>query len=130
MTAITLTLPYPPGVNNLYGHVGRRRYATARYKAWQQEAALAVRAQGVRGGIKGRFVISMVLTPPDERWTDLDGRAKAPLDLLVKCGIIEDDRHNRQLIMAWSEAPPSKPGFVSIIIRQAAVSPAVTAVAA
>jgi len=122
MTAISLTLPFPPGVNNLYGHVGRRRYATDRYKAWQQEAALAIRAQGV-SGLRGPFCISMLLTPPDRRWTDLDGRAKAPLDILVKCGIIDDDRHNRKLIMAWSESPPSKPGFVSIIIRQAGVSP-------
>jgi crossover junction endodeoxyribonuclease RusA len=129
MSAISLSLPWPPGVNNLYANIGRRRIPTARYKAWREGAALAVRAQGVRG-LKGPFCIALEYTPPDRRRVDLDGRAKAVLDLLVSTGIIEDDHLARRILLAWSEAPPSKPGFVSIIIRQAAVSPAVTAVAA
>jgi crossover junction endodeoxyribonuclease RusA len=129
MTAITLTLPWPPATNNLFKNLPRGRARTDRYDAWIAQATAAVRAQGVRG-LKGPFCISIECSPPDKRRRDLDGLAKAPLDLLVSTGVIEDDHLARRILLAWSEAPPSKPGFVSIIIRQAAVSPAVTAVAA
>jgi len=122
MSAISLSLPWPPAINNLYATVQRRRIPTARYKAWREQAALAILAQGIRG-LKGPFCISIECSPPDRRKRDLDGLAKAPLDLLVSTGIIEDDHMARRILLAWSESPPSKPGFVSIIIRQAAVSP-------
>ena len=39
---------------------------------------------------------------PDKRRRDLDGLAKAPLDLLVTLGIIENDYLAQRITLAWS----------------------------
>jgi crossover junction endodeoxyribonuclease RusA len=113
---IALELPWPPAVNNLYRNAGKRRIKTERYTAWTRAAALHLLAQGCPG-LKGHFCISIECSPPDRRKRDLDGLAKAPLDLLVSCGVIEDDSLARRIILAWSDHAPSKPGGVSITLR-------------
>jgi crossover junction endodeoxyribonuclease RusA len=113
---ISLALPWPPAVNNLYRNFGKKRVKTERYAVWTRSAALSVLAQGCPG-IKGRFCISIECSPPDKRKRDLDGLAKAPLDLLVSCGVIEDDSLADRIILAWSDTPPAKPGALSIVIR-------------
>lgn len=123
MSAICLQLPWPPGVNNLFSTVkspkGLRRIPTRRYKDWIDAASDWVVSQG-SPCLKGRFCISIECSPPDLRRRDLDGLAKAPLDLLVHCGVVEDDHMADRIMLCWSEKPAAKPGHVSIVLRSAA----------
>lgn len=108
---IRLTLPFPPGVNNLFATRGNRRIVSQKYEAWRREAHYLARAQ-VRAGtcIKGPFNIVLTFGRKDRRRRDLDGLAKAPLDLLVTLGIIEDDSLADEIILRWA-SPRSDPVY-------------------
>lgn len=113
-----IELGWPPAVNNLYMNVGKRRVRTRRYDAWLKASALQVLEQRP-APVPGRFKFSMLCFPPDRRARDLDGLAKAPLDLLVKAGVIEDDSLTKEIRLFWSERPPVKPGLVRIWLEAA-----------
>lgn len=114
----TITLPWPPAVNNLFLNVGKRRVRTKRYDAWIADAAVMLRKQDV-GQLAGRFNVSIRCSPPDRRKRDLDGLAKAPLDFLVKARVIEDDSLAQSLTLSWSLLMPAEPGFVTIELEPA-----------
>lgn len=114
----SITLPWPPAVNNLYMNVGKRRIRTKRYDAWITEAFIRVLQQSPKR-VRGPFRIKLTYDQPDRRRRDLDGLAKAPLDLLVKTGVIDDDSLAQSLSLAWSDRPPAKPGFVTIELEAA-----------
>jgi crossover junction endodeoxyribonuclease RusA len=118
-TSVTVVrLPWPPSLNNLFATVGRRRVRSARYEAWLAEAgAVLVRQRPAR--IEGPFTAELTFTPPDRRLRDLDGLAKAPLDLLVKHGVVADDSLARELYLRWSGAPPLRHGLVEIRLEAA-----------
>lgn len=111
----TITLPWPPAVNNLYMNVGKRRVRTARYDAWLNEATIRARLQRPKP-VRGDFGVYATFNRPDRRRRDLDGLLKAPLDLLVKLGVIDDDSGAQTITMAWSDAPIGKPGLCRITI--------------
>lgn len=115
----TVTLPWPPAVNNLYRNAGKRRILTQRYVDWLAEALAAVREQRPKV-IAGSFNVSLACCPPDRRIRDLDGLMKAPLDLLVKAGVIEDDSKANSLAIWWSPEGPSRPGSVIVNVWSAA----------
>lgn len=98
-----LSLPFPPSVNNLFATVGRRRIPTERYAKWKAEAALMLMAQRP-GKVLGAVNIRIDLVPPDRRRRDIDNCGKAPLDALVKAGIISDDSAVRRLSIGWEDA--------------------------
>ena len=112
-------LPWPPGLNNLFANGRKGRYRTPRYEAWITEAGLRLNRQRPRP-IAGPFKAEMVFDRPDEMRRDLDGLAKAPLDLLVKAGVIVDDSLCRDLRLRWSGMPARKPGGVLIFLEAAA----------
>ena len=113
---MTLTLPWPPAVNNLFATFQNRRIPSRRYKQWLAEALAAVRAQQP-ARIVGSFHVRVLLDRPDRRRRDLDGLLKAPLDCLVKAGVIEDDSLAQSIAIAWSDAEPKKPGAVRICVE-------------
>ncbi len=115
---ICLTLPWPPGVNNLYATVGKRRILSNGYRAWREEAGWLALAQRLPKVI-GPYSLRIVLDRPDKRKTDLDGRAKAIIDLLVKIGLTSDDHLLQTLTLEWSDRPPAKPGAARITIQGA-----------
>lgn len=115
----TVTLPWPPALNNLYLNVGKRRIRTPRYDAWLAEALAAVREQRAKP-VFGSFAASIAVRAPDRRRRDLDGYFKATLDLLVKAGVIEDDSKANSLAIWWSPEGPSKPGSVIVNVWSAA----------
>lgn len=115
---ITVTLPFPPGVNNLFATYGNRRIRTRRYEAWIAEAGARLIKQN-RPRIAGPFHFTLTADRPDNRKRDLDGLAKAPLDLLVKHEVIEDDSLSRSIRLAWSDLPPSKPGRITVQLEAA-----------
>jgi crossover junction endodeoxyribonuclease RusA len=85
----TITLPFPPSVNGTFRkHNGS--HLSERYREWRDAAGWELKAQRPQP-IKGKVHIEMQLVAPDRRARDGDNLLKAPLDLLVKHGIVEDD---------------------------------------
>lgn len=111
-----ILLPFPPGLNNLFKNIRRGRARTERYDAWLAEANVALVAQRPQR-VCGSFRAELRFTRPDRRRRDLDGLAKAPLDLLVKAGVIDDDHLAERLVLVWSDAPPSKPGSLLVMLE-------------
>lgn len=99
--AVTLRLPMPPSVNNLYATVAHGRIPTERYKQWRAAAGNAV-VQAHYPHISGPVEISITFEEP-ARLSDIDNRAKATLDLLVSMRVIDgdDSRILRKLTLAW-----------------------------
>lgn len=123
-----LGLPFPPGVNNLFATVGRRRIRTRRYEAWLAGAGAALMEQRPPK-VRGPFRLTITAVRPDRRRRDLDGIVKAPLDLLVKHQVVEDDSLATSILLMWSASEPVKGGAISLVI-EAADAPLIMAVAA
>lgn len=127
-----LGLPFPPAVNNLFAtvKVGKttRRIRTRRYDAWIAEAGAQLIEQRP-AKVHGPFRLTLTAVRPDRRKRDLDGLAKAPLDLLVKHQVIDDDSLCSSILLMWSASAPVKGGGLSLIIEPAD-APLVLAVAA
>jgi crossover junction endodeoxyribonuclease RusA len=123
-----LGLPFPPAVNNLFATFNNRRIRTRRYEAWLSEAGAQLMAQNPPR-ITGPFRVTITAVRPDLRRRDLDGILKAPLDLLVKHGIVEDDSKASSILLMWSASGPVKGGALSIIVEPAS-APAIMAAAA
>lgn len=110
-----LDLPFPPSSNNLFATFRNRRIRTRRYEAWLADAGASVMEQRPEK-VAGPFFATITLVRPDRRKRDLDGLAKAPLDLLVKHGIIEDDSLATSIHLIWSSSPPVKGGECRVIV--------------
>lgn len=91
MVTLRLTLPLPPGVNNQYVTVGRRRVLSKAARAFHKDAAAAIERDRRDGAIRpeveaalGRAPLGMMLEfffeTPHRR--DLDGGLKIALDSL------------------------------------------------
>lgn len=115
---IVLHIPYPPSANNLYKNIRRGRAKTARYKAWLNEAGWEVKAQHP-GKIAGRYILTILATPPDRRARDADNLIKPVSDLLKACGVIEDDRLAKSVSAGWSDVPATKGAKVRVCVEPA-----------
>ena len=113
-----ITLPFPPAVNNLFATYGGHRIRSRRYEAWLKEAGTLLALQRPKP-VSGPFLATLVFTRPDRRKRDLDGLAKAPLDLLVKHGVIRDDSDAVSLRLSWSESLPNPKAGVSLVLEAA-----------
>ena len=93
-------MPFPPSTNNLFASRSQGgRAKTGKYRTWQRLAALSLRPiEKVPGPVRLDFLFGA----PDNRRRDLDNYLKAPIDLLVKCGAIDDDRNVCRLSAAWA----------------------------
>lgn len=89
---LVLTLPHlPPSTNELYANVpGRGRVKTAKYNAWIETASLLIQSQ-CKGRVTGRVEFRILVEDCHPR-RDASNITKPVEDLLVKCGILEDDR--------------------------------------
>ena len=114
---ITLTLPFPPSLNNLFINVARRgRVTSSRYKAWQLLAGWELKAQRP-APVLGRYRLTLTLTAPDRRQRDADNYIKAPSDLLKTMGVITDDSLAQAVTAQWSDYKPYKPGHVVVTLE-------------
>lgn len=94
-------LPKPVSVNAMYGQApGRKRFHSAKYAAWIDEATVLLRAAHPPK-FKGEVYISIVCE--DTGPVDLDNKTKGVLDLLVRHGVIEDDSRPfvRRIDLTW-----------------------------
>jgi crossover junction endodeoxyribonuclease RusA len=89
---ITLTLPLPPSVNDMWANVpGKGRVRTAKYREWRKLALAEampqlVGARRINGLFKGTIHIAM------PNGGDLDNRVKACWDICKSAGAIKDDK--------------------------------------
>ena len=102
--SITLTLPFPPSVNNLFINAGRKRVRSPRYRAWAEEAGFLLNTQHARpvpGPVK---LIYEFQEGQDKRRRDVGNLEKPVTDLLVTHGVIEadDGRVVRSINLSWS----------------------------
>lgn len=99
----TIRLPMPPSLNNAYPtNKQGRRYKSPRLVAWEQEAWYALLAQKppkIKGPVRLEYLYN-----EDETKADLGNLEKIPTDLLVKHGVIEDDRKSivRDIRKRWA----------------------------
>lgn len=96
---VTIDLPVPPSLNNIFITVGNRRHKSPDYLAWIAEAGWRLKVQKP-GRVQGPF--EAVLELPCKILGDLDNRHKAVGDLLVNHGVTDDDRHMQRLVIERS----------------------------
>lgn len=86
---ITLHLPVPPSVNNLFINLpGRGRVPSQKYKQWRQDAAATLWTQP-RKFMGGRVSVTLRMT--EKARPDGDNFWKATLDFLVQHNFIAGD---------------------------------------
>lgn len=96
---VTIDLPVPPSLNNIFISVGNRRVKSPDYLAWIAEAGWRLSAQRP-GRVAGTFEARLEL--PARTLGDIDNRYKAVGDLLVKHGVTEDDSRKQRLVIERS----------------------------
>ena len=86
----TFLLPWPPTVNALWRAYRGQNILSAVARAWGRQAEMALMLQKPKP-VKGPVTLHLRLGSPTERRFDPDNRVKAPIDLLVRMGVIEED---------------------------------------
>ena len=89
--AHSLTLPFPPSTNNLFLSIGRKRISSPKARAYALAVRQAVLAAGVPHIASEGVRVVIAAWMPNKRARDLDNLLKAPLDGLVKAGVLTDD---------------------------------------
>lgn len=97
----TVWLPRPPTTNTLYKNAGKSRARTKKYDAWILEAGLRLNVQNIKP-VTGPIRIFLSVEKNGNVREDIDNRLKSPIDLLVKHGIIDDDRNVQSVWAEWS----------------------------
>jgi Holliday junction resolvase RusA-like endonuclease len=97
---ICVEIPTPPGLNNAYENTGGNgRRKSAKLKKFYADATAALVNYGKR--LDAETYRATILVTRENALSDIDGKAKFALDLLVKLGIIPDDRHCEKLTIEW-----------------------------
>lgn len=90
MSKQTFRLPWPPTTNKIWRAYKGRNILSAPARAWRKQAEQELMVQKPKA-VKGPVELFIRLSSPTNRRFDLDNRCKAPIDLLVHMGVIEDD---------------------------------------
>ncbi len=89
--SVSLQLPWPPTVNNLFINTKRGRVASPAAKRYRATVADMCMVHNI-GHVVGRNLRCEVWAyPPDKRRRDLDNLWKSCLDSLQAAGVFEDD---------------------------------------
>lgn len=101
-TVFRITKP-PPSTNNLFLNGPRGRFRSQKYDEWLQWAQIDYLRQRPKP-IAGPVNLTIEVQEP-KRKSDLDNRSKAPIDFLVKAGVIEADDQTivRDIRLKWSD---------------------------
>ena len=90
---LTLNGRIPSKKNSkIFARRGQRTFLipSNKYTQWHKEASLEVKQQQIQM-VNNVSEIQLEFVMPDNRKTDLTNKAESVMDLLVDCGIIEDD---------------------------------------
>jgi Holliday junction resolvase RusA-like endonuclease len=98
-----ISLPIaPPSVNGLYRNVpGRGRVKTSRYSTWLKHMGWLIKAQHPGHRMITEDVAVSIVIKKARR--DLDGAAKAALDLCTSVGVWADDAQVARLTMSFGD---------------------------
>jgi Holliday junction resolvase RusA-like endonuclease len=96
--SVELYLSYPPSANRMWGFGKRRVYKTDEYKSWIETATNQLNSQ-YPGTILGPYKLTIQLRIGPK--IDLDNAVKPTNDLLQSAGVIENDKHCRQVSLRW-----------------------------
>jgi len=100
MSPVSFTLPTPPSTNALFKNVtGKGRVRTEEYNNFLAFGLVEIRRQRVRQ-VKG-YVVQVIGVERMSGRADIDNRLKALLDVMVKAGVIEDDRFVTAIAVSW-----------------------------
>ena len=116
--ALVFEIPLPPTSNNIFRNATEKERAAARrnkkkipgrrqtkeYVTWQVHAGLLLNGQFAKQGqrkIAGPVEIGILCCRADKRAGDVDNRIKAPIDLLVRHKVIDDDRNVVRVTAEW-----------------------------
>lgn len=96
MTAVFLTVPWPPTVNTYYRNVRGMMKISETGRAYSNQVSVNVRCAQIRGEISrnpllGRLLVRIDLYQKDKRRRDIDNLFKALLDSITKAGVWGDD---------------------------------------
>lgn len=112
---VSLTMPMPPSVNNAFRNLARGgRAKTQATKDWESHALWHVKAQRLPV-VTGPVLVVFGFERRSVS-ADVDNRVKLALDLLVKAGVIEDDRFVVGGAFSW--LPPAN-GLCHITVARA-----------
>ena len=92
---------WPPSANSIWRNIQGRTLLSKSARHFYRHAPWMVKSQapGVHYEIAQPVEVRLTLRPPSKRAYDIDNRAKATLDALVKAGILADDRQVSRLIL-------------------------------
>ena len=101
---ISISIPFPPSTNSLYRNGGRSRVKTKAYNAWIHAAGNEILTQRAKiMPVQGPYTLVVLLPKSKRRWNmDCSNFIKAPEDLLVRHGLIDDDRHAEGTSSRWA----------------------------
>jgi crossover junction endodeoxyribonuclease RusA len=96
MSAITLTLRWPPTINHYYVRSKRGMFIGPEGQAYRVHVIEKLREAGARA-LEGPLRMSINAFPPDKRRRDLDNILKALWDALQRGGAFNDDSQIKSL---------------------------------
>ena len=113
----------PPSVNAMYSNVTKRkegsnargRNKTPEYKAWLEVNSIFVNMQRPSTWVPLNKHIQLIIDIERKSMNaDISNKCKATEDLLVKTGIIEDDRFVHQIMIEWrKQGDLKRPSFMA-----------------
>ena len=102
LSAVLVTLPYPPSANRMWRHVGSKVLRSAEYERWRKDVTTLIRAETRGGMVKGPYALTLRIGRKDRRRRDLDNLIKPLNDALVLAGAVADDSDCQQLQACWA----------------------------
>lgn len=92
----------------MYRHDRGRVHKSSEYKAWVKEAGYHWLIQKRKVPVKyilGRYVLEVLVYPPDNRMRDLGNLEKALSDFLQDMGIVQNDYLSKRIVFEWADPP-------------------------
>lgn len=105
---VSISCPIPPSVNRIWRNVrGRTKpHLDRRYETWRRVFDNIIMATRPRPKVSGHFIAIITLSDKKRRSNaDADNRAKALMDALQRCEIIENDSLADSVTIRWGYAP-------------------------
>lgn len=113
---ISLTLPFPPAVNNITTVARGRKITSKRGRQYRDDAIKAIHEQYQGDILSGRLMVCITLRPPCRRKRDIDNYSKAILDAITCAGAWQDDEQVDQMTVI--RGPVKKGGECKVSITE------------